>query len=520
MGRGALALRFVVFLVWASLSFGAVCDLPYSEGGEAVYDPGESLRPELRRYVDAEDGDDSRDGKSPSTAWKTLGKIADQKQNLLPGTHVLLRRGHRWTGKLDFEYVHGEDGNRLVLGTYGLPLEARARVLGTVSVSRSSYVMVRGFDCVKLDASSGAHHVLIYSNVVHGSPEIDEYPSNGIRIFAESHHIAVVGNLVYDLGANDCIVVHPSATTNAGDHHWIVDNVTIGNSGMEDGIDLAMSEPEKDAEGPICRDIKVVGNRVMMQAVPDLSLKKGRGSKCFNAGHEGKYIWVVGNTLGGAKHIGFKAGEVKEHFQVSGNVMFNCGDMAGKVMAELWPRDLLTEHNTFVHTSPKRAVLKIQGARHRFRDNLVIRSEAGNQWVESVDRANMSEMDYNWYGYSRDVTLCSMDWDKWVSSSGLDGNSGRGDVPGVTAPSETGSQADPRTWNEPDFISHFIPKSSFGGCNGKDTPGAYDCEGNRLGLEIKPMAGLENGGYGWEGPLLVQEKLEQMGVMFGGVRRK
>lgn len=506
---------FALLVLIPCAGYSAVCDLPYPEGGIVVDDPGDSLSPELRRYVDAQDGDDGGDGRSPSTAWKTLGKIANQKENLSPGTHVLFRRGQIWTGKLDFENVHGQNGNRLVLGTYGLPLNAHAKVLGTVSVSKSSYVMVRGFDCVKLDASSGAHHIVIYDNVVHGSPEIDEYPSNGIRIFAESHHIAVVSNLVYDLGANDCIVVHPSATTNAGDHHWILDNVTIGNSGMEDGIDLAMAEPEKDPDGPISRDIKVVGNQVMMKALSGLSVKTGRGSKCFTAGHEGKYIWVVGNTMGGAAHIGFKTGEPKEYFQISGNVMFNCGDKAGKLMAEFRPRELLTEHNTFIHTSSKRAVLMIEGANHRFRHNLVIRSNPDQQWVTSVDQANMSEMDNNWYGYSPDVTLCSVDWDNWVSISGFDGNSGRGDVPGVTAPSESGTEADPRTWNDPDFISHFIPKNNFGGCYGKDTPGAYDCRGNRLGLEIKPMSGLENSGYGWEGPRLVQEKLEEMGVIFG-----
>lgn len=505
---------FALLVLIPCAAYSAVFDLPYPEGGTAVDDPGGSLSPELRRYVDAQDGDDGRDGKSPSTAWKTFRKVADQKENFSPGTHVLFKRGQTWTGKLNFENVHGQDGNRLVLGTYGLPLYTRARVLGTVSVSKSSYVMVRGFDCVKLDASSGAHHIVIYDDVVHGSPEIDEYPSNGIRIFAESHHIAVVSNLVYDLGANDCIVIHPNAATNAGDNHWILDNVTIGNSGMEDGIDLAMSEPKKDPNGPISRDIKVVGNRVMMRALPGLSVRKGRGSKCFSAGHEGKYIWVVGNTMGGAAHVGFKTGEIKEYFQISSNVMFNCGDEAGKVMAELRPRELLTEHNTFLHTSSRRSVLMIQGINHCFRYNLVIRSQADNQWVTSVDEANISEMDNNWYGYSPDVTLCSIDWDTWVGTSSFDGNSGRGDVPGVTAPSESGSEADPRTWNDPDFTSHFIPESNFGGCDGRDTPGAYDCRGNRLGLEIKPMSDLENSGYGWEGPPLVQEKLEEMGVVF------
>jgi len=504
----------VLLSLTISSAYSAVLDLPYAEGGPDAEDPGVSLVPQLRRYIDVQDGDDGNNGTSPATAWKTLEMLIREKANLIPGTHVLFKRDLTWTGKLDFENVHGEVGKRLVLGTYGRPLEARAKILGTLSVSKSSHVMVRGFDCIKLDASAGAYHVVIYDNVVHGSPEINEYPSNGIRIFAESHHIAVVSNLVYDLGANDCIVVHPSATTNAADHHWILDNITIGNSGMEDGIDLAMSEPEKDPDGPVGRDIKVVGNRIMMQALPGLSVKTGRGSKCFSAGHEGKYIWVVGNTMGGAAHIGFKTGELKEYFQISGNVMFNCGERAGKLMAELRPRELLTEHNTFIHTSSKRAVLLLQGRNHRFHHNLVIRSQPDNQWATSVDTENLAEMDHNWYGHSSDVIINSMDWNTWVKSSGLDQRSGRGKVPGVTAPSESGSDADPKTWNSPGFIRHFIPQPHFGGCDGEATPGAFDCQGTRLGLEIKPMQGLENNGYGWEGPLLVQAKLKKIGVTF------
>ena len=79
---------------------------------------------------------------------------------------------------------------------------------------------------------------------------------------------------------------------------------------------------------------------------------------------------------------------------------------------------------------------------------------------------------------------------------------------------EGGSDADPNTWNNPGFIRHFIPQPHFEGCDGKATPGAFDCQGTRLGLEIKPMQGLENKGYGWEGPLLVQAKLKKMGVTF------
>ena len=166
----------VLLSLTISSAYSAVLDLPYAEGGPDAEDPGVSLVPQLRRYVDVQDGDDGNNGISPATAWKTLEILIREKANLVPGTHVLFKRDRTWTGELDFENAHGEVGKRLVLGTYGRPLGARAKILGTLSVSKSSHVMVRGFDCIKLDASGGAHHVVIYDNVVHGSPEINEYP--------------------------------------------------------------------------------------------------------------------------------------------------------------------------------------------------------------------------------------------------------------------------------------------------------------------------------------------------------
>ncbi|WP_267433772.1 hypothetical protein [Sphingomonas sp. GM_Shp_1] len=65
---------------------------------------------ETRRYV-SPTGDDSNDGRTPQTAWKTLAKAADGSQ-FWPGTHFFLERGGSWSETL-------RPGNRCTYRAYG-----------------------------------------------------------------------------------------------------------------------------------------------------------------------------------------------------------------------------------------------------------------------------------------------------------------------------------------------------------------------------------------------------------------
>ena len=53
----------------------------------------------------------------------------------------------------------------------------------------------------------------------------------------------------------------------------------------------------------------------------------------------------------------------------------------------------------------------------------------------------------------------------------------------------------------PAYMDHFTPDSGWAKCAGADTPGAVDCQGNRLGLGvIEPFSEFaENDGFGWDG---------------------
>ncbi len=493
---------------FSGLATGRASQLPYSEGGPSVVDPGASLAPSLRRYVDRINGSDSNDGQSPQNAWKTIGKVVSEKHRFAAGTHILLRRGQSWMGGFDFSDVHGSEGKRMVLGAFGDLAANKPRIRGTVSGNRSSYLMVRDLDCIKLDASGGAHHIVIFNNVVHGDPGLNEYPSNGIRVFGPSHHIAIVANLVYDLRANDCIAIHPDGQHNSsGSHHWVVDNVCIGDNEMEDEIDLAMGD-DNDPNPSI--DVKVVENFLQAKALPGLSAKTGRGQKCFSAGHKGKFYWVIGNTMGGSWHIGVNPGSSKDHLQFSGNVIFNCANNNAKVSCEFKVPNSTISHNTIIHMQVNRSPAKLSGANKRFIYNLLLRTHAPGNWLEGLPSppgSQIVKMDYNWYGYSATPAISGMSLQDWRSTTGFDLHSHAGDVPGVTAPQENPFNDDPRNWHKPEFLSHFFPDENWSGNKDEDTPGAFDKDGKRIGTEFKPFAELEeNNGYGWEGPLIVQER--------------
>jgi hypothetical protein len=67
-------------------------------------------------YVDSNAGQDSNDGLSAGTAWKTLGKI--NRSSFAPGDTTLLVRGGVWNETLTVP-ASGSSGNPITLDAYG-----------------------------------------------------------------------------------------------------------------------------------------------------------------------------------------------------------------------------------------------------------------------------------------------------------------------------------------------------------------------------------------------------------------
>lgn len=67
-------------------------------------------------FVSSSTGDDTNDGLSPSTAWKTLSRV--RSQDLLPGDSVLLKAGDEWRERLVVLHS-GESGDPVRYGSFG-----------------------------------------------------------------------------------------------------------------------------------------------------------------------------------------------------------------------------------------------------------------------------------------------------------------------------------------------------------------------------------------------------------------
>ncbi len=70
-------------------------------------------------YVDSQNGDDSKDGKSPESAWKTLDKVSSVR-GLTAGNKILFKSGSEWNGEqLTVKDAKGTKENPVVIGSYG-----------------------------------------------------------------------------------------------------------------------------------------------------------------------------------------------------------------------------------------------------------------------------------------------------------------------------------------------------------------------------------------------------------------
>ncbi len=88
-------------------------------------------------YVDATNGDDSNDGLSPGSAWKTISKVNSMISTFEYGDSILFKRGETWTGsRLNIENIYGSKNNDIVFGAYGT---GQKPVINTIEVQNHSW---------------------------------------------------------------------------------------------------------------------------------------------------------------------------------------------------------------------------------------------------------------------------------------------------------------------------------------------------------------------------------------------
>ncbi len=497
----------ILFAVISFLSHVNFAQLSYSEGGPSVEDPGLEVDIELRRYVDINSGSDANDGKSQATAWKSLSKVSSERGSFIPGFHILFKRGQSWTGDLGSDnWPRGEENNRIVFGAYGSLSDAPPKISKTIKIS--TYWMLRDMQASRLYMGNyGNHHSIIYNNICFGGG------ANGISVIGNFHHSTIIGNIVYDVDNNDALLIHSrnwvTPKENVKSHHWIIDNITIGNSGMEDGIDAAMGDYTNEGQ-PVEGDVKVIANRVQMESVPGLSKRSGTGNQIITMGHEAYYTWVIGNIGSSGASRGVHFSSDRDNIKASGNIFIK-GGVAN--MCVLKAPSLEFYNNTVYDYSGESTPIILNSENSVVFNNIILRPEGG-YWVQK--RTTPFAMDYNWYGHSDSPVIDGTSLSDWQTTTGFDINSESGTVAGLTEPATSAYNHDPRNWNNQDFLNHFIPSSEFTGIDGI-IPGAYDTKGQRQGMAILPFeeSDLENGGLGWEGPPIVQQRLKELGISWG-----
>lgn len=512
--KEATAIKDKQFQPGATMDFS---ELHYAEGGPSTEDPGQ--RRAHKFYVDSQNGLDSAPG-TKTEPWKTLVRAEQHMKNSpKPGTHYLLKRGSIWTGSLDVTRLYGTPANRIVLGAYGSLSDNPPKIHGDLKFSDSSFLMVRDLEVAGVKDDSGtvtingaiafrqdSHNCIIYNNTVYTAE------SNIIKLHKGVHHMVIARNFIYDTRINDGISLHQvkwgDDPGDLGDHHWIIDNTIIGNSGMEEPIDVASTAAE---------DIKIVGNKIQ----PTSIFGSGQAHKGFVVGHGSRKYWVVGNTIvGETKTRGMQIGshdccgeyEGNRHVQISGNIIAKSGAQALFVNS----KDVHAFHNTI--TNPYNDVgvdLRTDAEGFKSNNNLILNGDQNIlSSIPAVPTA-VKESNYNIYYWTRgrSVTMDSLPFVNWQSHYSFDLQSREEKISGISVPGSAWD--DPREWDNPNFWNHFIPSSSWAVNNGSDTPGAFDSEGDRLGMTIEPIGSLSlNDGYGWEGTPLVTALLNELDVSF------
>jgi hypothetical protein len=149
-------------------------------------------------YVNARSGADANDGRSPTSAWKTLNRV--NHAHLLPGDRVLFRSGDVWHGQLA-PGSSGSPGDPIVFSRYGkgaLPLIAadgkaeNAVLLYNVQEIELRHLAIsnhgegvavrRGVDIV-LDNFGTARHIVVDDLYVHDVNGTEAKKDNGGIVF-------------------------------------------------------------------------------------------------------------------------------------------------------------------------------------------------------------------------------------------------------------------------------------------------------------------------------------------------
>ena len=136
-------------------------------------------------YYVSNSGNDSWDGKSDATAWKTIGKI--NSFNFAVGDDVYFKRGNNFTNARLFIDWSGSENNRVYIGAYGEGSKPvfDGKNLAPFSNQWGSLVTIEGWDYVTVE------NLKIINSYGIGLRFTDEYNSINGAMYGEAKNIDV-----------------------------------------------------------------------------------------------------------------------------------------------------------------------------------------------------------------------------------------------------------------------------------------------------------------------------------------
>lgn len=89
-------------------------------------------------YYVSPNGDDSKDGKTEQTAWKTIARV--NQDTYIPGDKILFERGGEWTGKTLAPQGSGSAEDYITIGAYGNETAHAPRISANGKVADALYL--------------------------------------------------------------------------------------------------------------------------------------------------------------------------------------------------------------------------------------------------------------------------------------------------------------------------------------------------------------------------------------------
>ncbi len=228
-------------------------------------------------YVDAQGGNDGNDGRSPETAWRTIGRVNSAWGALQRGDDVLFRRGQTFTDATlsVAEGAGGTDSNPMVIGAYGAG--AKPVIDGSANDLYAGILFwepdVHYVTVEDLGIRNVEHGISVYtdpvSHLTFSRLDIsDVSPGNGIMLLSVDTYviedcaisnignagIAIMGspppkitngiirnNVIHDIVTNDGITLHRDGEDNhIGSNHLLLNNT--GYNCAEEAFDITSGD--------------------------------------------------------------------------------------------------------------------------------------------------------------------------------------------------------------------------------------------------------------------------------------